>query len=34
LTDAGFTIEAQYGDWNGDLVGPESREIVTIAAVR
>ncbi|WP_224058106.1 hypothetical protein [Streptomyces kanamyceticus] len=31
LADAGFTVEAQYGDWERGPVTAESREIVTIA---
>ncbi|WP_203964123.1 class I SAM-dependent methyltransferase [Actinocatenispora thailandica] len=31
LVTAGFTIEAQYGDWEHGRVTPSSREIVTIA---
>ncbi|WP_027342180.1 class I SAM-dependent methyltransferase [Hamadaea tsunoensis] len=31
LAEAGFTIEAQYGDWDGSPVDTTSREIVTIA---
>jgi SAM-dependent methyltransferase len=31
LVGAGFTIEAQYGDWNRDPITGRSREIITIA---
>ncbi|MBX6721904.1 MAG: hypothetical protein IRY92_01500 [Dactylosporangium sp.] len=31
LTEAGFTIEAQYGDWHGRPITDASREIITIA---
>lgn len=31
LTDAGFTVEARYGDWHRGPVDDTSREIVTIA---
>jgi SAM-dependent methyltransferase len=31
LADAGFTIEAQYGDWRRGPVKATSREIITIA---
>jgi SAM-dependent methyltransferase len=31
LSDAGFAIEAQYGDWHGTAVTADSREIITIA---
>lgn len=31
LTEAGFAIEAQYGDWHRGPITDESREIVTIA---
>ncbi|MGW2232173.1 hypothetical protein [Streptomyces formicae] len=31
LTDAGFTVEAQYGDWERGPVTADSREIVTVA---
>jgi hypothetical protein len=32
LTDAGFEIEAQYGGWSRQPLGPLSSEIVTFAA--
>ncbi|GAB3844582.1 class I SAM-dependent methyltransferase [Dactylosporangium cerinum] len=31
LADAAFTIEAQYGDWDGGPITADSREIITIA---
>lgn len=31
LAGAGFAVEARYGDWDRSPVGPDSREIVTIA---
>jgi SAM-dependent methyltransferase len=31
LDEAGLAIEAQYGDWNREPLGPSSPEIVTIA---
>lgn len=31
LTDAGFAVEAMYGDWNHAPINTESAEIVTIA---
>jgi hypothetical protein len=31
LTEAGFVIEAQYGDWRRDPITDASREIITIA---
>lgn len=31
LTDAGFGIEAQYGDWQRGAIGDASREIITVA---
>jgi SAM-dependent methyltransferase len=31
LADAGFTVEAQYGDWQRGPITPTSREIVTVA---
>src|SRR5690606_4686347 len=31
LAEAGFTIEAQYGDWRGGPITDASREIITIA---
>ena len=31
LADAGFLIEAQYGDWLREPLAPTSAEIVTIA---
>ena len=31
LTETGFAIDAQYGDWDGTPVGPDSPEIITIA---
>jgi SAM-dependent methyltransferase len=31
LADAGFTIEAQYGDWQHGPITPTSREIITVA---
>lgn len=31
LADAGFEVEAQYGDWNREPVTASSREIITIA---
>lgn len=31
LADAGFAVEAQYGDWQRGPVTPASREIVTVA---
>ncbi|MFF7369851.1 hypothetical protein [Streptomyces tricolor] len=31
LAEAGFEIEARYGDWERGLVTPASREIITIA---
>lgn len=31
LEEAGFTVEAQYGDWSGAPIGPTSPEIITIA---
>jgi hypothetical protein len=31
LTQAGFTVEAQYGDWQRGPITDTSREIVTIA---
>lgn len=31
LADAGFQIEAQYGDWHRGPITPASREIITIA---
>jgi SAM-dependent methyltransferase len=31
LADAGFTVEAQYGDWQRGPITPASREIVTVA---
>jgi SAM-dependent methyltransferase len=31
LTEAGFTVEARYGDWSGGPYQPGSREIVTVA---
>jgi SAM-dependent methyltransferase len=34
LDQAGFTIEAQYGDWQSSLLAPGSREIITTAAAR
>lgn len=33
LVDAGFEIEAQYGGWLGEPLGPASPEIVTLARV-
>jgi hypothetical protein len=34
LTEAGFEIEAQYGGWLREPLGPSTPEIITIAAVR
>jgi SAM-dependent methyltransferase len=34
LAEAGFEIEAQYGDWNREPVTASSREIITIARRR
>src|SRR5690606_41907254 len=31
LTEAGFEIETQYGDWRGGPITDASREIITIA---
>ncbi|MEV0268384.1 class I SAM-dependent methyltransferase [Hamadaea sp. NPDC050747] len=31
LTDAGFAIADQFGDWDGTRIGPHSREIITVA---
>ena len=31
LTDAGFVIDAQYGDWQRGAITEESREIITVA---
>jgi SAM-dependent methyltransferase len=31
LTEAGFTIESQYGSWNQDPFNAGSREIITVA---
>jgi hypothetical protein len=31
LAEAGFTIEAQHGDWDGSPIGPTSAEIITTA---
>lgn len=31
LAEAGFGVEAQYGDWSRAPLGPSSPEIVTIA---
>jgi SAM-dependent methyltransferase len=31
LTDAGFAIEAQYGNWDREPLAPESPEIITLA---
>ncbi|MDX6354691.1 MAG: hypothetical protein QOF98_1594, partial [Streptomyces sp.] len=31
LAEAGFEIEAQFGDWNREPVTGSSREIITIA---
>ena len=31
LTEAGFSIDAQYGDWAGGPFTPTAREIITIA---
>lgn len=31
LADAGFEIEAQYGDWDREPITAASREIITIA---
>lgn len=31
LTEAGFTVETQYGDWDGGPVTADSRDIVTVA---
>ncbi|TDP91798.1 class I SAM-dependent DNA methyltransferase [Labedaea rhizosphaerae] len=31
LTEAGFTIEAQYGDWARGPVTPAARELITVA---
>lgn len=31
LADAGFTVEAQYGDWDRSPVGADSPEIITLA---
>lgn len=31
LADAGFVIDAQYGGWSGEPVGPGSLEIITVA---
>ena len=31
LTEAGFEIDAQYGDWNYVPLTPTSREIITVA---
>jgi hypothetical protein len=31
LTGAGFTIDAQYGDWHREPITGSSREIITIA---
>ena len=31
LTDAGFEVEAQYGDWHRGPITNDSREIITIA---
>ncbi|WP_327070431.1 class I SAM-dependent methyltransferase [Kitasatospora sp. NBC_01302] len=31
LTEAGFAIEAQYGDWEGGPIDAASREIITLA---
>ncbi|MFE7524587.1 hypothetical protein ACFU7Y_02550 [Kitasatospora sp. NPDC057542] len=31
LADAGFEVEAQYGDWNREPITASSREIITIA---
>ena len=31
LAEAGFTIDAQYGDWAGGPFTPTAREIITIA---
>jgi SAM-dependent methyltransferase len=33
LSDAGFMIEAQYGNWNREPLAPESPEIITIARI-
>jgi SAM-dependent methyltransferase len=33
LTDAGFAIEAQYGGWFREPLGPVSPEVVTVARV-
>jgi ubiquinone/menaquinone biosynthesis C-methylase UbiE len=34
LGEAGFEVEAQYGDWDGQALEPASPEIVTIARAR
>ena len=34
LTEAGFEIEAQYGDWHRGPITDDSREIITIARSR
>ncbi len=34
LTDAGFTIDARYGDWDAGPFTPTSPEIITIATPR
>jgi len=31
LTEAAFTIDAQYGDWHHEPITNTSREIITIA---
>ncbi|MEV6964795.1 class I SAM-dependent methyltransferase [Hamadaea sp. NPDC051192] len=31
LTEAGFAIDDQFGGWDGTPIGPDSREIITIA---
>ncbi len=33
LADAGFLIEAQYGDWSRERLDPASPEVITIARV-
>ena len=34
LTEAGFTIERAYGDWDRRPAGPRSRELIVVAARR
>lgn len=31
LAEAGFGVEAQYGDWQRGAIGDASREIITVA---